>query len=276
MPQVATVLNVAKTVWQDLQSRAFYLLRDLACSYCHAPIDEGALLCPECLGHTLALRETSPLLDLPGVTRYAASSGSPAVQALLYDWKFHHNASAKRVTADLLLSYWWQLTTTLVQQQQLNPTLVPIWLTAVPPRRGQRSIIIPGYHPPSALEQIGQRMAQLEQNMPLVWLPRLLGWRPDAHLQQNKLLRRQDRFTNVKDALIPPTDEALLALIQRTGSPQALIILDDLTTTGATLQSAIHAAQQATQSILKPDFPVIGLAALHVPFSAPADIDNPS
>ena len=267
------LFNTLDQAWSELSARAFYLLRDQTCSYCQSPINTWELLCTDCRGSTLALRSPEPLTDLPGVIRYAATSGSSAVQELIYDWKFRKNPSARRVTADVILSYWWLLTAALTNRHGLSPNAGPIWFTTIPSRQSHRVMGVFSRQPP--LDRIANRVIQLEQKYPLTFVPQLITWQSGQTVQQNKLLRRQDRFTNLKQAFLPPTVKQFHQYCENAGVPQAIVVLDDLTTTGATLQAAIKAIQQGAKVAFKDDFPVIGLAALHIPLKVQHD-DLPS
>jgi predicted amidophosphoribosyltransferase len=77
-------------------------------------------------------------------------------------------------------------------------------------------------------------------------------------LPQHSLLKKTQRIQNLQDAFDTPLPPLMLP------DGGIIIILDDLTTTGATLSQAIKAMQAQQASLSKPA-KVLGLAFSYVP-----------
>ena len=144
--------------------------------------------------------------------RYLASFSDPQVKAAIHLNKFHKNTKARELLAILLLHY-------LSQLPQKSYVLIPIPLSSKRERtRGynQVTIVVEKTLVSSILH------ITLETNV----LKRI------KHTKPQTSLTREGRHTNLKDAFIVYKKDELIL------KDAHIILLDDVTTTGATLNEA--------------------------------------
>lgn len=187
------------------------------------------------------MREGYPIAadEDTGFAAYAATLLNPTMKKQLYPYKFYHRKEHALTLANILLDYWGN------HPKATDNT----WVVTIPSRWSNNH-----------LATISREFAYA-QKKPLV--EGILTWQRDTQ-PQHKLESRSKRFDNMRDALaICPYvwEEALKTY----GLPDQILVIDDLTTTGATFK----ASHQAWQRWLKHQtlaVPVVHLALAHVPF----------
>lgn len=233
-------------------------IRDPVCLLC-GEVDRGASdwglpACPSCLP-TLGLRaETTPVLQNAEGFIHAATWMNPTLKPFLYGYKFYRNKAYLPLLVGLLTAYWRQMQAVHVPEivSQFGLEGSSIWVVPIPSRVGAPS------------DHVGALSRLFARKMGYYYQPQALTWHPDA-IPQHTLPHRAARFKNVHgrlavlDSLSNPALDPTLNPVS--DPPTMIVVLDDLTTTGATLLEA--------QRTLKTVFPVplVGLAVTHVPLA---------
>jgi len=212
--------------------------RNNGCLYCGKPLPEPAF-CPAC-HEKLGLRENFPLSVMGEDRLYAATLFNPAAKSLLYGYKFYHNTGKRPVLTELLCAYWQTVSPTLPGHLSAH-TLV----LSIPAHTGKVSVVEPIARPFAV--RFGYRFSN-----------RVLRWQRDIQ-PQHTLVARRKRVDNVKGALHA---EAHALPFSASDPPAHILIVDDLTTTGATLREATRALREAGVAC-----PISGLAITHVPLA---------
>lgn len=187
-------------------------LRSHLCSFCggeHPPA--GRLFCDGCR-HRLSFREPEPVIEMPDFTGYAATCFNAPLKRLIYGYKFYDRQQDAPLLADILADYWEQ-----VKDPGIHPENVTVM--TVPPH-GRN---------PGHLTPLARRFAR---RFGYEYEPLALRWRRDTR-PQHLLEGRKARFENMTGSLqLNPNYE---------GAPRQIILVDDLTTTGATIHEAVRA-----------------------------------
>lgn len=246
-------------------------IRDPVCLLC-GELDRGDTpwelpACPGCLP-TLGLRpEASPVLQNTDGLIHAATGMNPTLKPFLYGYKFYRNKSYLPLLVGLLSTYWRQVQAMGDSETSVSKRLdmASVWVVSIPSRFGAPS------------DHVGALARQFARRMGFQYQPQALTWHPDA-MPQHTLPHRAARFKNVHGRLAvhdrfqtflskpgsdagPDPTLSYLALNPTGDPPTMIVVLDDLTTTGATLLEA--------QRTLKTVFsvPLAGLAVTHVPLA---------
>lgn len=221
--------------------RLKHILHNDCCRYCfEVPVHGNHLFCHTCRD-TLAMREAHPVAadSDTGFLAYAATAMTPAMKKQLYPYKFYHRKEHALTLAHMLLDYW-----------QDHPNASPnAWVVTIPSRWSNNH-----------LATIAREFAYA-QKFPTI--DGLLTWQRDTQ-PQHKLTNRRERQANMRDALTV-CPYAWEEAIKAHGLPEQILVVDDLTTTGATFQ----ASHQALQRWLKHQTlatPIVHLALCHVPY----------
>lgn len=221
--------------------------RDPVCWGCRrepvAPGDGVAqVYCSHCR-RGLGIRDAKPLWKKANMTLYAATQWTPWAKSLVYGYKFYGRRNNLGRLSDLLASYWGAVSTVLAPSG-------PVWVMSVPARTADRTHAV----------RLAKRFAQRTENT--LWYP-LLSWaRPTV--THHKLMSRRERMKNIQGAFVLPS------MVPDTQPPAAIVIIDDLTTTGATLQTAMAACRE--QLPFGEEVPIVGLALMSLTYRTdPAD-----
>ncbi len=228
--------------------RLKHMLHNDCCRHCFdVPVRGETLFCHSCR-ETLGLRDVYPVAaDADnGYTVHSATSMNPAIKKLLYPYKFYHQYEHTLTLAHVMQAYWQQVS------QQLRASgvdMTNVWVVTIPARKDRNH-----------MAAIGREFAYA-QNLPV--LDTLLSWAKTTE-PQHTLHRRSDRLHNMRDAFEVDPHVWEMALNNH-GMPTHIVVLDDLTTTGATCQAS-HQAWRRWLGHQTLDIPVTHLTLCHVPF----------
>jgi predicted amidophosphoribosyltransferase len=225
------------------------VLKTAHCVLCKQPL-RLAGLCQPC--YALLLPPAEPAIQRPlRLTArlhhpvYGASVLTPRVKRYVYGYKFNQRWHYRLV----LLGLWQHQ---LAHLRQQHPTLgqsvkqANIWLTLPPLKQGK----------PTPLYHLAQRLAAYEG---FTFMPHLLQWQTLPQQPQHQTASAQQRLqqlVNTMGVSLTPTAIA----------PTAIVVVDDLITTGATLAECFRTIEA---SWLKP-IPVLGLGLTHVLLEKPS------
>ncbi len=192
-------------------------LKSPACAQCAQALPHGGerLFCPPCAGQ-LGLRPPEPLIALPDYAGFAASHFTPPLKRLIYGYKFYERHQDVPLLADILIDYWKQVPLGGLHPE--NTAVVP-----VPPHAGKTPHLAP----------VARRFAR---HFGYEYAPQSLAWVRET-APQHSLEGRRARYRNVAHGMAVPENAWR--------HWQRVIILDDLTTTGATLAEAARAMAKA-------------------------------
>jgi len=227
---------MAVLAFSVLVDRLIRTLKTQTCPFCENTIADAvnAPLCPAC-EKELLMREPLPLIAGASRPIYAACGFPHALKKRIYQLKFYNNASQLPLLVDVLVHY----ASKVPQLRDTRFTVVPI------PRRSATS----SNHVPSIFRAVASHFGWNFREKALVWAretPR-----------QHDLLARHKRLANIKGAFVAnPHFDADLA------SAKAILVVDDIMTTGGTMREAIQTLAQS-----HPNVPIFGLTLSHVPFA---------
>jgi predicted amidophosphoribosyltransferase len=220
-------------------------LRPSGCAYCLQPWNscnnaDLLALCPECKGR-FGLREGHwPTSRNAHVAIHAATLFNGRVKQLLYGYKFYRRRDNVRPLAALLTSYWSQAVA-LKEVADAEPMTVAV--LTIPARQGH----------PDRLASLGQAFrnafgyhAEAGQ----------LLWQRETQ-PQHTLQCRRERLSNLRGSLLYEP----APLKADASGPTMILILDDLTTTGATLTEAALAIRHGGFQ-----GQIVGLAVCSIPY----------
>jgi predicted amidophosphoribosyltransferase len=183
------------------------------------------------------LRTPQAVIDIPGFLCHGATTFSPAVKKLMYGHKFYAQPENTPKLAALLVDYWQRF---LPQLENVHPENVLV--VSLPPHAGERDRVAP----------MASRFAR---HFGYEYQPQALVWAKDIKPQHTIHDKRQ-RFLNVSMSLA--VDYSLISEHAR------ILIVDDITTTGATLHEASRVFHGERLRAKRLD--VITLAVTKVPF----------
>jgi predicted amidophosphoribosyltransferase len=193
------------------------------CRACGVDIRLDELFCARC-GQVLGLRPARPLARTSAFRIYAATTLTPAIKKHLYGYKFYRRRDALPLLADLLIHHWRQLaeeSSAVGYSAPIRPERVLV--LPIPPHSGKNSLVTP-------------LAARFARGFDYDCRPRALHWVREVQ-PQHTLLNHRERLRNIARSL--GAERECLTGYRR------IIIVDDLTTTGATLREAVRAVRQA-------------------------------
>jgi len=187
---------------------------------------QACLLCDQRLGHTsqfceschdkLGLRNPEPIIDIAYCQCHAATTFNPAVKRLIYGHKFHNRLEHISQLSGLLIQYWEGLSPArgfdVVHPE--NVLVIPI-----PPHGGQASLI------DMFANRFARHFGYDYRHDAMTWMREV---RP-----QHRIHEKSQRFNNISQSLY--LKSGLVAGYEK------VIVIDDITTTGATLLEASRA-----------------------------------
>lgn len=255
------------STWDKLTAKWSRLWHNRVCRLCvDTPIPSVALICPDC--HALfQSRIPSPLPVAPELVSpelktqngkrpfklHAACIMTPELKQRLYPFKFYNRHQHLPALTALWLNYFeqWQ-----AQQPDNSVWQNPehIAITTIPSRYAKYS-----------QGHISPLLKQLALYTGATPLPHLFSWNRETKAQHT-VTKRAHRLNNLRNSLmIEPQNEALLK------QTNALIVMDDITTTGATLHATHSALEHYFTQHPNTRIPVINLALCYVPFASDQD-----
>jgi predicted amidophosphoribosyltransferase len=223
--------------FETLLEKVKAALKSPICLHCEQKLQKASMhFCVRCR-ETLGVRQPKAVVDLPSFICHAATHFNPAIKKILYGYKFYNQEFLEPKLAGLLIDYWEE------------------FINLVPKRVHPENILvvpIPSHHnETSKVEGFARRFSR---HFGYDFRPGMLQWQRRIE-PQHTIHEKQARFTNIAGSL----------QVNKRGlrGHEAIIILDDLTTTGATL----HEANQALrQSLAHPEqMEIITLAVTKVP-----------
>jgi predicted amidophosphoribosyltransferase len=213
-------------------------LKSPLCLYCDQKLQRtDRHFCQSC-EDALGLRQPQAILDTPSLVCHSAVYFNPTVKKLLYGYKFYGQESREPQLAALLIDYWERV------QSQLR--LHPESVLVVP---------IPAHHyGKSRVEGFARRFAR---HFGYDFRPEALAWQRRVK-PQHTLTEKQARFANIANGL--------QARKRSLRGYRAIIVIDDLTTTGATLHEASRALRHHLAQPHQVD--ILALAVAKVPLGS--------
>lgn len=179
------------------------------------PATPEALLCSTCASH-LRLRQPAPLRLDGQAVHYAATVLTPALKRRLYGYKFYGRQDEASRLAGICIQYWHR-----VLNQAPEPLCSPEQVLVIP---------VPPHQPGD--ERFLRLARRFARHFAYDCHPHGLSWQREVQ-PQHTVPERVMRLANLVGAL-----QANPSVY--TGY-RHLMVLDDLTTTGATLQEAVRA-----------------------------------
>lgn len=199
----------------DLFTSVLDLVFPRTCVGCQAP---GTVACVDCWRRWKSpWRECSPVPAIGELFSFGAYK-AVFIQRLIQRWKFEGDTTAANTLANLLspeIHEWLHNTPAI---------LIPIPLH-------ERKFRERGFNQTEDLAQA------LSQALAIPWLPLL---QRAVYTRPQKSVEEQDKATNVQDAFVVNTMVA-----SRVNRSSQLVILDDIFTTGSTVNAAASSLRQA-------------------------------
>lgn len=190
-------------------------LQTQACLLCEQKLGSSSQFCGRC-HEKLGIRPATPVIETAYCLGHAATILNPTVKRMLYGHKFHNRKEYIGQLAGMLIQYWESLPSyygfTAVHPE--NVLVMPI-----PPHEGNVSLI----------DQFANRFAR---HFGYDYRHDAMTWMREVR-PQHRIHDKQDRFSNIGQSL--HLKSGIISGYER------VIIVDDITTTGATLLEASRA-----------------------------------
>jgi len=204
------------------------------CGHCGADRSIFTPFCPTCQW-LLGIRSPLPVTTINKYPVYAATSFSAAVKQPLYAYKFYRQQLYRPLLASLLISHWSDV---LSENPQLNHRL--------------QVVTIPSRWSGNHLKPIAQQFAR---HFGYYYDDTLLYWQRET-TPQHTLTSRQSRLQNLQYSMAakpfhhtsthPPSfikrvlNKPLRSVLKPETETPTILVLDDMTTTGATFEEAFR------------------------------------
>ncbi len=213
-------------------------LRSPLCAHCSQPDISGSVLFCAACQNKLGLRQAKPLEYGPSYECHAAAYFNASTKRLLYGYKFYNRTESAGELSALLTQYWTALSNS--DYQNVHPENVLV--LSIPPHTGSP-------------DRVGAFARRFARHFGYDYQDDVLGWQREI-APQHSLHEKQARLNNI--ALSMQARPLPLPTYAR------VILIDDLTTTGATLREACRALWHAGVSL-----EIVGLAVAKVPLGDP-------
>lgn len=207
------------------------------CQHCEHKTVQDEPFCVRCQ-ETFGIRTPQSIIDIPNFLCHAATTFNPAVKKILYGHKFYGRSEHIPALAALLRLYWQHLLPEL--HSGVHPENVLV--APIPPHAGEQSRVAP-------------IAAKFARHFGYDFQPDALVWVKDVK-PQHSIHDKKQRFLNIARSL-----EVNHKVISAHGR---VIIVDDLTTTGATLHEASRVFHG--ERLRSKQLEVVSLAITKVPF----------
>lgn len=190
-------------------------LQTQACLRCEQKLEDERQFCSRC-HEALAIREPKPLLQNPRMELHAATTFNAAVKKVLYGHKFYNRMEYVPQLTGLLVEYWASIPVPqgLSVAHPENVLVIPI-----PPHAGN----------PSLIDLFASRFAR---HFGYDYRHDALSWMREVR-PQHRIHDKNQRLSNVAQSLHLKSGIA--------SGYEKIIVVDDITTTGATLLEASRA-----------------------------------
>lgn len=227
---IGTILERVKTA-----------LQNQSCLLCQQKLHGSSQFCEQCT-EKLGIREPDPIIDMPFCLIHAATTFNPTVKKLIYGHKFHNRTEHISQLVGLLIQYWQSLPPylSLNEVHPENVLVVPI-----PPHEGNVSLI----------DMFASRFAR---HFGYDYQHDVLNWMRDVR-PQHRIHEKERRFSNVAQSL--RLKSGIVSGYEK------IIVVDDITTTGATLLEASRAFHDEVGRLHR-QHDLICLAVSQVPIGA--------
>lgn len=192
-----------------------FALQNHSCQSCGQKPGEGGTFCKRCR-EKLKIRLPEPILETPLCAIHAATDFNPALKRILYGHKFYNRTEHVPQLSGILTDYWSSLPPCF-GFSKVHPENVLVM--PIPPHRGNVSLI--------------DRFAgQFARHFGYDYRHDALTWTREVKAQ-HRIHDRRHRLDNIASSL--HLKSGIVAAYEK------IIIVDDITTTGATLLEASRA-----------------------------------
>ncbi len=215
-------------------------LKNENCTHCQSAMASEELICSTCRTQ-LGMRDNFPLSKRGACLIYSATLFNSKVKRLLYPYKFYHRTDYTERLSNVLIDYW--------KQVDLSAVLPDKTLVVPIPSRWKENHV-------SAFAQ------HFAHTFNYTFDETLLEWGRDT-VPQHKLTGKRRRWENVSGSMQVDLNLTSDASSLIHSKEQTILIIDDMTTTGATF----HEASQAFQRIPGFQGQVINFSLCHVPLA---------
>ena len=190
-------------------------LQNQSCLLCQQKLYAASQFCHSCT-EKLGIREPEALIDMPFGLVHAATTFNPTVKKLIYGHKFYKRTEYIAQLTGLLIQYW----ETMPKYLGLNDVHPEnVLVLPIPPHQGNASLI------DMFASRFARHFGYDYQHDVLTWMREV---RP-----QHRIHEKGSRFSNVAQSLRLKSGVV--------SGYQKIIVVDDITTTGATLLEASRA-----------------------------------
>lgn len=217
-------------------------LASSTCVYCEQKLQDGVKFCGRC-SEKLGLRQPKAILSSPSCAIHAATNFNPNIKRILYGHKFYNRVEHIPVLSGVLTQYWENLPPSsgfkVIHPE--NVLVVPI-----PPHHGE-------------LSRIELFASQMARHFGYDYRPDLLSWMRDIK-PQHRIHDKQTRLQNISQSLYLKSGVI--------SGYEKVIVVDDITTTGATFLEAARAFRSEAANPEETGNKLICLAVTRVPLGA--------
>jgi predicted amidophosphoribosyltransferase len=214
-------------------------LQNPVCLLCNNRLGTPDQFCVSCQDK-LGIRHPEPIIDNAYCHCHAATTFNPTVKRLVYGHKFYNRIEHISQLTGLLVEYWDRAQPFLCfdKVHPENVLVIPI-----PPHAGQ----------PSLIDMFASRFAR---HFGYDYHHQALSWIRDVR-PQHRIHEKAERFSNISQSLY--LKSGLVSGYEK------IIVIDDITTTGATMLEASRAFRNEVGTPSRWQDDVICLAVTKVP-----------
>lgn len=216
-------------------------LRNPVCVGCEQKLSGNAKFCRRC-HEKLGIRQPEPILDSPSCVIHAATNLNPTIKRILYGHKFHNRVDHIPQLSGLLVQYWENIPPS-VGFSVVHPENVLV--IPIPPHTGEAS-------------RVDMFASQFARHFGYDYRHDVLTWMREVK-PQHRIHDKKTRLANISQGLYLKSGIV--------SGYEKVIVVDDITTTGATLLEAGRAFHNEAAN--RPERNnVVCLAVARVPLGA--------